>query len=515
VLRETVRWSRPRAESSSRRPTSPTRRSGAVVCGALVLASWAAVISCASCVPSSGPRAPGTVQPEYVYAYTITPPSEGSWVLHVEARLEPSPTGRLVAPESVQSLRDVVLVGAGGESPLARDGDAFLAPTCVSGCTIRYALDLDDLASSCHRMDCERRVGDSMIGRASAFLLRPEPAGPETRDAVFNVDVVGPDKARFATGLRGPGGGPYWFRASAMGEASFTAFGSLRRGALDFGYTQIDVVFLGEPLAMGDAAALEFIRLSAFRIVSLFREFPVDTTVFVVPVPGAREVVFGRVLSLAGASVALLFGADTPAAGVRDNWVVVHELFHLACPTFVGEGRWLEEGLATYYEPILRERGGWMTEAALWTHFVREMPRGLRRSGDPPGLEDRDDIDSTYWGGALFALLADVRSRAATGNAGSLDAVMRLVRYRIGSARATARVADFLRTAEEGTQTREVTAVYESWAVRGENVDLDALWQRLGVTGVEAARTSDALVTLRDDAPLSAVRRAIAASASH
>ena len=112
------------------------------------------------------------------------------------------------------------------------------------------------------------------------------------------------------------------------------------------------MVFLDAPLAMGDAAALEFIRQSAMRVVSLFHDFPVDTTVFVVPVPGASEVVFGRVLSLAGASVALLFGDQTPASGVRDNWVVVHELFHLGCPTFVGEGRWLEEGLATYYEPI-------------------------------------------------------------------------------------------------------------------------------------------------------------------
>ncbi len=464
----------------------------------------------ASCSPSCGPRVPASARP--VFRYAIAPPPAGSFVLHVEATLEQAPTERLVSPESAGLLRDVVLVGAAGESTaVGRDGDAFVATACRSRCTLRYTLDLAELAASCRRMDCERRVGDAVIGRATAFLLFPETLG----DAVFEVDAVGPDTRRFATGLRNRGNGRFSFGASALSEASFTAFGEMRRGTLDFQNARIDVVFLGAPLAMGDEAALDFIRQSALRIVSLFEAFPVDTTIFVVPVPGAREVVFGRVLSLAGASVALLFGDATPASGVRDNWVVVHELFHLACPSFVGEGRWLEEGLATYYEPILRERAGWMTEADLWTHFVREMPRGLRRSQDPASLEDRDDIDSTYWGGALFALLADARSRTATGGAASLDLVVRLMRRRVGSAIATAHLADFLRTAEEATGTREVTQVYQSWAVRGENVDLDALWSRLGIGGVEAARAQGTPVTLRDDAPLAAVRRAISASASH
>jgi predicted metalloprotease with PDZ domain len=458
-----------------------------------------AVAWCASCAP----RAPGAVHPLYTYA--VTPPPAGSWRLEVEATLELAPTGRLVAPESGGSLRDAVLVAAAGVTPLARDGDAFVAPACRSRCRVRYALDLDVLASSCHRMDCERRVGDSMIGRASTFLLRPEAMG----DATFSVRPIGPDAQRFATGLRRAAGG-FAFQASAMGEASFTAFGSIRRGELALPDARLDVVFLGAPLAMGDAAALEFIRQSALRVASLFGSFPVDATVFVVPVAGAGEVVFGRVLSLAGASVVLLFGDRTPASGVRDNWVVVHEFFHLGCPSFVGEGRWLEEGLATYYEPVLRERAGWMTEAALWTHFVREMPRGLRRSGDPPNLEDRDDIDSTYWGGALFALLADVRTREATGNALSLDDVLRRVRRRVGDATDAARVEDFLRVADGSPGSREVRDVYRSWAVRGEEVDLDGLWQRLGITGVEQARAGGDDVTLQDDAPLAAVRKAIA-----
>jgi hypothetical protein len=480
------------------------RRGGSWLAALLATAPLCLVSCGASCTP----RTPATAHPQYTYS--IAPPPEGSWILHVDATLEDAPSERLVAPESEGALREVLLVGPNGTSSLPRDGDAFVAPACRSRCTIRYALDLDAIASSCHRMDCERRIGDAVFGRASIFLVRPEPMG----DATYVVDSVGPDAQRFATGLRG-GRNHHVFPASGFGEASYTAFGAFRRAEIELSPDDIHVVLLGAPLAMGDAAAVEFIGRSASLIVALFGRWPTSATVFVVPVPGAQEVVFGRVLSLAGASVALLFGSETPASGVRDNWVVVHELFHLACPSFVGEGRWLEEGLATYYEPILRERAGWMTEADLWTHFVREMPRGLRAAADPPDIEDRDDIDSTYWGGALFALLADVRSRVATRGERSLDTVVRLVLQRLGPASATARVADFLRTAGEAAQTRAVTDVFESWAVRGENVGLDALWGQLGVAGVEEARTHGAAVTLRDDAPLAAVRRAIGASPVH
>jgi predicted metalloprotease with PDZ domain len=425
----------------------------------------------------------------------------------VEATFERAPSPRLIAPDSADAMREMASIHDGVSTPLLRDGDAFAAPECRVRCTIRYALDLEAVASSCHRMDCARNIGGAILGPASTFLLRPEPTG----DATFRVRVGGGDPARFATGLRRDASDDYVFRARELGEASFTGFGSMRHGRLDVAGARLDIALLGAPLAMGDAAAIGWVQESAACVARLFGRFPVDATVFVVPVRGASEVVFGRVMSLAGASVALLFGDQTRAESVHDNWVVVHELFHLGCPSFVGEGRWLEEGLATYYEPILRERAGWLTEEDLWSHFAREMPRSLRSGGDPPRLEDRDDIDSTYWGGALFALLADVRIRMATGNARSLDDVVRAVLARAGDATHAARVADFLRVGDEATGTHELTAVYQSWALQGENVDLESLWKSLGVGSAHGPHDRQGAVVLRADAPQAAVRRAIAA----
>ncbi len=411
---------------------------------------------------------------------------------------------RLTVDGDDASLGPVQVEGArGGRAVASHDAAGWIAPACRTRCRLRYTVDLEALGSSCQRLDCGRRIGDAVVSQASAWMLRPEPAG----EAVVRVRMRPEAGDRYATGLRVDPSGGYVFRSEDLGEASYTAFGAFRRRSIPVGGARIDVVLLGAPIAMGDDAVADWVKGAAERVASLYGRFPVDATVFVVPVPGADEVVFGRVMSLTGASVVLLFGDQARPADAHSDWVVMHELFHLSSPSFVGEGHWLEEGLATYYEPVLRARAGWISEAFLWGDFVAQMPRGLRKGGEPASLEDRDDIDATYWGGALFALLADVRIRTATraaARAESFDDVLRAVLATRGDATHRASVADFLDTAASSTGGPWVRQVYDSWALRGEGVDLDALWKSLGVARVGG------VTTLRDDAPLAQIRKGIA-----
>jgi predicted metalloprotease with PDZ domain len=455
----------------------------------------------AGCARPAAPAGPTTS-----CDYEITPPAAGSWIVQVEARLRNAPTPRLVDPDAPEALRNVVLVEAGGERPVPREQDAWIAPACRDACTLRYALDLSAAATGCRGHECTRRIGDAFFGAASAWMLRPDGG-----DAAIRVTVKGGNATRFATGLRPDGHGGYAARAWELGEASYTAFGDMRRSAIDIPGGPLDVVLLGQPLAMGDAAVLAWVKDAAACVARLYDgRFPAQATIFVLPVRGADGVVFGRVMSLAGGSVALLFGTETKPASQHDDWVVVHELSHLGTASLVGEAHWLEEGLATYYEPILRERAGWIPEADLWKHFVESMPRGEPQAGEPPGLEERDDIDSTYWGGALFCMLADLEIRKATHGAKSLDDVMRAVHDRLGDATHGTKLTEFLRVGDEATGTGALADVYAHFGTAGEPVDLAGIWQSLGVvTGADGA------VTLRDDAPLAAVRRAIAAGGGH
>jgi predicted metalloprotease with PDZ domain len=443
---------------------------------------------------------PAGLHPEYEYA--IVPPGAASWSLAVEAHLHEAPSERLVAPEAEGTVGDVLADRGGRWELVRRENDAWLAPECRRSCTLRYTVDLGKLGAGCRGMHCARRVGDAVIGTAGLWMLRPDPSG----DEVIHVTVRGGDESRMATGLRRDGRGGFLLRARELGEASFTAFGGFRRQRARVAGATLDVALLGPPLSMGDEAAAAWVSGAADCVASLYGRFPVDATVFVVPVRGADQLVFGRVLSLAGASVVLLFGDEARPTSAHEDWIAVHELFHLGTPSFVGEGHWLEEGLATYYEPILRARAQWTSEGELWRHFMREMPRGLRKPGAPPALEDRDDIDSTYWGGALFALLADVRIREQTHGARSLDDVLRASLARLGDATHSATVAEFLALGDESSATHVLTDLYARDAVAGEPVDLDALWRSLGIEP-----RPDGGVALRDDAPLAGIRAALVA----
>ncbi len=194
------------------------------------------------------------------------------------------------------------------------------------------------------------------------------------------------------------------------------------------------------------------------------------------PIEGSREVVFGKVLSLGGASIIALTGTRFTQKDTHDDWVLVHEMTHLGFPT-MGGVRWLTEGLATYYEPILRTRAGWRTRETLWDGFVQSMPRGIPREGAELALEKREGINDTYWGGAIFMLEADLAIRRATDNKKSFDDVMRAIVARGGDATVLWTMPRVLEVARSETGTNVLAEVVERYAVRGERVDLDATWR--------------------------------------
>lgn len=99
--------------------------------------------------------------------------------------------------------------------------------------------------------------------------------------------------------------------------------------------------------------------------------------------------------SLASASCS---GATEPD-DLRRDWVVAHELVHLGFPSVDESHHWMEEGLATYVEPIARARAGQLLAAKVWSDLVEGLPQGLPAPGDR-GLDHTPTWGRTYWGGA-------------------------------------------------------------------------------------------------------------------
>jgi hypothetical protein len=465
----------------------------------------ALLLSCGR--PATSPRASGS------WEYVVDAPLSGSRVVAVEASFHRARTERLAVHESAAPLlRDLELKTPSGWRRIVRWGTGWLEPTCAEDCTVRYTLDLDQVAQACgDEIDCAMRVGRATLSPSLAWLVHPAPKV----DVPVTVRVRVVDPNEFATGMRRADDEAltYKFRSPDLDEGSFTAFGPMRHLRVDPPGGRIDVKVLGPPLAMSDGAIRTWVGDAAAAVADLFGRFPVDrTTLFVVPAPDASEVVFGKVLSLAGASVCVVVGDEMPESAIREDWVLVHELFHLGFPSFRGEGRWLGEGLATYYEPILRARAGWISEKDLWKQFALQMPRGQGARGAAAGLIHREDLDSIYWGGALFALAADVAIRTQTEGKRSLDDVLREALATGGDATHVWTVADVVKLGDDVTGTHVLRDMYARHAARGERIDLEGLLGELGVERQEGG------VVLRDDRPASSIRAAItrpAAGAAH
>jgi predicted metalloprotease with PDZ domain len=102
-------------------------------------------------------------------------------------------------------------------------------------------------------------------------------------------------------------------------------------------------------------------------------------------------------------------------AELRADWTAVHELSHLFHPYLGSEGRWLAEGLASYYQNVLRARAGLLAPDDAWRRLEAGFGRGRREASGAPLRELSREHRGTmrvYWAGAAFWLEADLALRA-------------------------------------------------------------------------------------------------------
>ncbi len=375
----------------------------------------------------------------------------------------------------------------------------------MTDCTLRYTIDLEQVERSFEGVVA---VGPSaFVAPSPTWLLHPDPMPRGT----YEITVDGAKEPTssfsdvpFTTGLRRTSATTYTLPTNDYYEGSFAAFGRVRHRAIHAAGAAIEIAIVSDTkLALGDDDVAKWVKEDAECVAQLYGRFPVArATVFIVPIEGAREVVFGKVLSLGGASVIALTGTRFDASDTHGDWVLVHEMTHLGFPTM--GVRWLTEGLATYYEPILRTRLGWVTPTSLWSALARSFPRGVPPDGAELALDKRDSIDDVYWGGALFVFMADVGIRKATSNAKSFDDVVRAVLDAGGDATVSWKLSQVTDVAKKVTGTNVVGELVERYAVHGERINLARELADLGVI-----RTGGRDSRLDENAPAAAIRRSI------
>jgi hypothetical protein len=271
---------------------------------------------------------------------------------------------------------------------------------------------------------------------------------------------------------------------------------------LTLGRTTLRVESRGPTPDLGEASVQEWIERSAHIVRDYFGEFPVRTVSLRLSTMDSDRMGSGRTFGYPEPRIEIKIGQHVTRAALDDDWVLVHEMIHLALPAIADEQNWLAEGVATYVEGIARVQGGNLSEASLWDEYVKSMPKGLPQANDQ-GLDKTHTWGRTYWGGALFCLLADVQIRERSHTRRGLQDALRAIAHSGAGMAEQWPIERILTVGDSATGTTVLTDLYQKMKDAPYAPDLDALWADLGIVDREGT------VRFEDGARMGAVRRAI------
>ncbi len=274
---------------------------------------------------------------------------------------------------------------------------------------------------------------------------------------------------------------------------------------IESGGARIDVQFDEGFEAATVRDALTWVQRGADAVTRYLGRMPLAQFAILLQAVDGDGVKGGTAFPKPAPNLRLRLGRNTRIAQFADDWILVHEMLHLAIPQVASAHRWLHEGIATYAEGAARVLAGINPAANWWGELVQGLPLGQPQAGDR-GLDRTPTWGRTYWGGALFCLLADVQMRRQNeARRGMREALQGLLAA--GGNYAVAWPIEWiLAAADAAVGQTTLSQLYERMRHEPAAVDLNALWRELGVQSRRGAPAQ-----LADDAPLAAIRRAIAA----
>lgn len=276
------------------------------------------------------------------------------------------------------------------------------------------------------------------------------------------------------------------------------------------GEATLQIDFAEGSLDIPRSQLVERIRVAAHAVAVYYGRFPVSRTrILVIPVAGKHGVLQGTTWGNREGFPAFLrvrIGSSTTQQELASDWIITHELVHTALSSLPDDQQWLEEGLASYVEPMARVQAGEMSAQSMWAGMVRGMPNGEPEPRDR-GLNNTHTWGRTYWGGALFCLMADVQIRRETGNRRGLQSALRAIVSAGGTIDTELPLPRILEIGDRATGTHVLEEMYSKWSEAPVMVNLQELWLQLGV------RADQGTVTFNPAASLAATRIAMTSSA--
>ena len=250
---------------------------------------------------------------------------------------------------------------------------------------------------------------------------------------------------------------------------------------------------------------IAWVSAASKSVSTYFGRYPVPEVAIRVTTISGKGVHHGRTFGSPAPLILISVGRDTTVKDLEADWTMTHEMVHLAFPSVPETNHWIEEGTATYVEPIARVQAGILQPAKMWNDVVRDLPQGLPAPGDR-GLDVTHTWGRTYWGGALFCLLADVEIHERTHNQKGLQDALRGILAAGGNVTEDWPLERALRTGDAATGTTVLEDLYQQMKNKPVTVDLASMWRNLGIQ-----RSKNGDTSFNDDAPLASIRDSITA----
>lgn len=370
---------------------------------------------------------------------------------------------------------------------IAREGAAWVARDWGAGECLRYRADLGAIAAAQPRRGIDAR-GDALVSDPASWLLEPDDAD----DAIVRVEL--PDGVALSAPWipLAPGEGAARYRIPRTPDAWMgrIAVGRFDTRALRLAGGTLHVATLGHPDAVRRERLLAWLGRVGEAATRAFGRLPItDVQVLVAPVGAQRDaVVFGQSLRGQGNGLALFVDAAQPSSAFEQDWIAAHELSHLFHPSLGERGAWLAEGLATYYQNVLRARAGLLSPEGAWRAFDAGFARGRNasRAAALPTLEaastrmgEDHAYMRVYWSGAAFWLAAELEWRRR--GLPALDARLRaFARCCLDPPRPWA-PRDFIARLDQLGGDAVLAPMFEAWRTRTDFPRTDALYAALGL----------------------------------
>ncbi|QSX79316.1 M61 metallopeptidase family protein [Agrilutibacter solisilvae] len=202
--------------------------------------------------------------------------------------------------------------------------------------------------------------------------------------------------------------------------------GDLRRLDVPGGALQVEVLGTTDPQRADDLH--RWAAEAARATLTAYGRFPLRQARIRIEQSASHArspVPWGQTSRRDGVAVLLYVREDATLQELREDWTAVHELAHLFHPYLGAQGRWLSEGLASYYQNVLRARAGLLDDEDAWRRLDAGFGRGRREDSGLPLRELSQDHRGTmrvYWAGAAYWLEADLALRRERGS--TLEAVL-------------------------------------------------------------------------------------------